>query len=368
MTVAAPRFLSAGRTDTGKVRAHNEDAVLQRDDAGLWVVADGLGGHSAGDYASRLIVERLGALPRPDDLRDFVDAIESTLETVNHDLRQLARERGADLICSTVALLVGDANLMLCGWVGDSRVYGFDGGKLLRGTHDHAYGGEESAPDAEGRPGAQPGGGVLTRAVGADDHLFVDWAIVPNQPDSRFLLCSDGINKELFDREIEALFQAAPAPEAMIDRLFATALARGARDNVSAIVVRRDVRVLPLSDGGPPAGRARHAARPPMNEDRIHQANDRLEALAEAYRSGRLTRDDYRARRRQLLDERLGSGIEATARGNVAARPDAAAAPAMPTKADRSQPGWSGRSRWPVVLAGAAVLLVLLLGYAITRS
>lgn len=240
MTAGVPRFLSAGRTDTGKVRAHNEDALLQRDDAGLWVVADGLGGHSAGDYASGLIVERLAALPRPDDVRDFVDAIDATLERVNHDLRQLARQRGGDLICSTVAVLVGHRDLMLCAWVGDSRVYHYSDRRLLRATRDHAHGADDRGAEVGERPGAQPGGGVLTRAVGADDQLFIDWAIVPGTPDTRFLLCSDGLNKELFDREIETVFQADLAPEASIERLFEIALARGARDNVSAVVVRHD--------------------------------------------------------------------------------------------------------------------------------
>ena len=67
------RFESVGHTDPGKVRAHNEDAILVREDVGLWVVADGLGGHSAGDYASSMIVQRLGALPRQGNVFDFIE-------------------------------------------------------------------------------------------------------------------------------------------------------------------------------------------------------------------------------------------------------------------------------------------------------
>ena len=106
-------FQSSGRTETGKVRRRNEDSILVRDDAGLWVVADGLGGHSAGDYASGMIVERLAALPRDGDIYEFIEAIEDTLVGINTDLRRTAQQRGTDIIGSTVVLLVHDKDLML---------------------------------------------------------------------------------------------------------------------------------------------------------------------------------------------------------------------------------------------------------------
>ncbi|MCX7072033.1 MAG: protein phosphatase 2C domain-containing protein [Gammaproteobacteria bacterium] len=233
---------SCGRTDTGHVRSRNEDALLVRDDLGLWAVADGLGGHAAGDYASQMIVERLGRLQRPARIEDFVEAIEDTLEAVNAELRRTARARGVDLIGSTVAVLVQHHDYMLCGWVGDSRVYCFEDGRLRQATRDHAHGvdhGWQAETGGEARrPPPQAGGGVLTRAVGAEEHLYVDWVVAARRPGVQFLLCSDGINKEIGDRELEALFRADLAPPDLIDRLFDTALARGARDNVTAVVVR----------------------------------------------------------------------------------------------------------------------------------
>lgn len=242
MSPAPAAFSSAGRTDTGKLRSHNEDAVLIRDDVGLWVVADGLGGHSAGDYASRMIVERLGHLRRPDNVFDFIETIEDTLDSINAELRRTAAQRGVDLIGSTVALLIHHRDYMLCGWVGDSRVYCFDDGQLRQATRDHAHGVDNDmthvGPKDGERPPPQPGGGVLTRAIGAEERLFVDWVVAARRPGMQFLLCSDGVNKEMTDRELEAAFRADTTPPTLIGTIFETSLARGARDNVSAIVVR----------------------------------------------------------------------------------------------------------------------------------
>jgi protein phosphatase len=233
------KFQSAGRTDTGKVRRRNEDAILVREDAGLWVVADGLGGHAAGDYASGMIVERLAALPRDGSVFDFIESIEDTLSGINTDLRRIARERGSDIIGSTVVVLVHDKDFMLCGWVGDSRGYCFEDGQLVQITRDHVYGVKDDVTQFAGGP-AQPqaGSGVLTRAIGAEESVFVDWVVAGNRPGTEFVLCSDGINKEMSDAEIDAACRRSAAPEAVLNEMFDIALGRAARDNVSAVVVR----------------------------------------------------------------------------------------------------------------------------------
>ena len=235
------RYQSAGHTDTGKVRKHNEDAILVREDVGLWVVADGLGGHSAGDFASGLIVERLGALQRHGDVFDFIESIEDTLAQVNAELRQVAMARGVDLIGSTVVLLVYDPDFMLCGWVGDSRAYCFEDGHLRQITRDHVHGVKDEVTQFAGGPAPtrpQPGSGVLTRAIGAEERLFVDWVVAGTRPGMQFVLCSDGINKEMSDEEIDAQCARSQPPGDLLQGLFAMALGRAARDNVSAVVVR----------------------------------------------------------------------------------------------------------------------------------
>jgi protein phosphatase len=234
------RHLSAGRTDTGKVRRHNEDAILVRDDIGLWVVADGLGGHSAGDYASTMIIERLQSLPRTGDVFDFIESIEDTLEQVNVDLIRTANERGVDIIGSTVVVLVHDKDFMLCGWVGDSRAYCFEGGRLNQITSDHVHGVRDDGMTQfnQSAPPPQPGAGVLSRAIGAEEQLFVDWVVAGNRADMQFVLCTDGINKEMSDDEIDVACRLNQPPQALLAELFDMALGRAGRDNVSAVIVR----------------------------------------------------------------------------------------------------------------------------------
>src|SRR5487761_1551022 len=148
--------VSAGFSVTGKVRRLNEDAILVRDDIGLWVVADGMGGHSAGDYASALIVERLGALKRPENVVDFIEAIEDALEQVNADLLRTAAARGVDIIGSTVVVLVHDPDFMLCGWVGDSRAYCDEDGHLRQITQQAPARPESGHRRSTRREGEQP--------------------------------------------------------------------------------------------------------------------------------------------------------------------------------------------------------------------
>lgn len=241
-----PPFVSAGRTETGHVRRHNEDAILVADSLNLWAVADGLGGHAAGDVASALIVDRLRSLPLCRDVMDTMDAIEDELLRINRRLRAMARERRVDTVASTVVLLLHTRDLVLVGWVGDSRAYVFQDGRLEQVTRDHVHG-QRSDETRFGAVNARAPAGVLTRAVGAEDRLYVDWAVCARRPGTCFLLCSDGINKELSDTDIERHCQRHTDPQALIDALVGTALDRAGRDNVSAVAVRLDAYEEPQS-------------------------------------------------------------------------------------------------------------------------
>ncbi len=231
-------YVSAGLSVTGKVRRHNEDAILVRDDLGLWVVADGMGGHSAGDYASALIVERLGGLTRSGSVFDFIESIEDALVQVNADLLSTADERGVDIIGSTVVLLVHHQDFMLCGWVGDSRAYCMENSTLEQISADHVHGMKDDVTQFGGQPAPAPGAGVLTRAIGAEEQLYVDWVVAGCRPGMQFVLCSDGVNKEMTDAEMAAQCRDQDSPQVVLNNLLGVALGRAARDNVSAVVVR----------------------------------------------------------------------------------------------------------------------------------
>ena len=232
-------WTSSSRTDVGMVRQHNEDACLDRPDAGLWAVADGMGGHSAGDVASAMIVERLATLDDGQPLSHLVDQAEATLEAVNRELRELAATREAATIGSTVVALIAHGAHAVCLWAGDSRAYRLRDGVLVQVTQDHALvadlvdRGVLSAEQAANHPQSN----LVTRAVGAADSFKLDLEILRLQPGDRFMLCSDGLDKELRDDEIREVLLREDGADAA-DALVELALSRGSRDNVTVVAVQ----------------------------------------------------------------------------------------------------------------------------------
>ncbi len=224
----------------GSVRKHNEDNLLSRPDLGLWVVADGAGGHHAGELASGMIVERLSRLAGDFSLTAMVERVREVLHGVHAQLRSDAQARGSEVvIASTFVALIIRGDAFICLWAGDSRAYLLRQSELRQITKDHSLVqelidlGKLTAADAERHPHAN----VITRAVGADsDGLELDQLGGEIAPGDRFLLCSDGLSKTLDLNEIAGLLNAtenSSPPQRLID----AALARRARDNVTAIVV-----------------------------------------------------------------------------------------------------------------------------------
>ncbi len=232
------RWASGAATSTGRVRKVNQDAYLDRADLGLWAVADGMGGHSDGDRASRLLVERLARVGHQSLLGAGVEAIRKALREVNEQLLRDAVDLGRDLIGSTIVALVagGDHGAIL--WVGDSRAYRLRQGKLSQLTSDHTQVQEMVARGLLSPEQAKyhPLSNVLARAVGGDRELAVDCQIEAFRDGDRFLLCSDGLDKELETDQIARLlsaFEPAQSAQALVD----SACDAGGRDNVTALVV-----------------------------------------------------------------------------------------------------------------------------------
>ncbi|MDX1434738.1 MAG: protein phosphatase 2C domain-containing protein [Gammaproteobacteria bacterium] len=229
---------SSGLTDVGLVRELNEDAFLDRPDLGLWVVADGMGGHFAGDVASDMIVASLGELAPAASLSEFVDAVEDRLIEINEQLRDYAAREQTHTIGSTVAALLAHGRFGVCLWAGDSRVYRFRDGTLEQITQDHALVEELVERGVLTREQAldHPHGNLVTRAVGAADSLFVDMEMFELRPGDTFVLCSDGLDKEVESHEIARVLADAAGGDASRP-LVDLALERGSRDNVTVIAV-----------------------------------------------------------------------------------------------------------------------------------
>ncbi len=232
---------SCALTHQGCVRDHNEDAGLEWPEMGLWVVADGMGGHSSGDLASNMIIDHISHLILPESLSGIVDLLEDTLLDINQQLLQTAQQRSANTtIGSTVVVMLAYNNLALLLWVGDSRAYLFREGQLSQLTQDHTQieelieQGLLLREDAENHPSAN----IITRAVGATDELFVDITSYEIREGDIFLLCSDGLDKEVSEQEISQLLGQTGSASQLAQSLLDLTLERGARDNVTITLAK----------------------------------------------------------------------------------------------------------------------------------
>jgi type VI secretion system protein ImpM len=223
------RYESGSRSDTGNQRKVNQDALLERAELGLWVVADGMGGHSDGELASRMVCDALAEMLPPPSVEQGVEAIQSRLQSVNDYLfRMASREIDPKSCGSTVVVMLARGSQAAILWAGDSRVYRLRNGELRQVTEDHSWDDPESAATGEGT--------AITRAVGGTESLQLDLRLERTQPGDRYLLCSDGVTRELTDERIRELLATGDAASCSAELLRAVLLTP-AQDNASAIVI-----------------------------------------------------------------------------------------------------------------------------------
>lgn len=238
---ASLSWISAALSHVGKVREINEDAILDRPARGLWVVADGMGGHAAGDLASRMIVTELEGVRRPEGLEAYIRLVLERLSLVNRRLREVPPSTGDGIRGSTVAVLLVFGNRAAALWAGDSRVYVYRGNRLRQLSRDHSQvrewveQGLLKPEEANGHPASN----IITRAVGAMDALELEKQVFEVLPGDIYLLCSDGLYNEVSIREMEATLITGDCARAT-QQLLGAVLSRTARDNVSIIVARAD--------------------------------------------------------------------------------------------------------------------------------
>lgn len=236
----SPKFLTATMTNVGLRRKINEDSYLDRTEDGLWIVADGMGGHDAGEVASAMVVDALRTLAVGPDPRRTAEAAMAAIQQVQVQLVELAKDGVKPrTIGTTVVGLVIAGGIYVVFWVGDSRILLVRGGEITRLTRDHSL--VQDLIDAElidpVEAETHPDSNVITRAVGADKELVIDSKSGLVQPGDLFMLASDGVTKVVAENEILNHLTTRNAKQAhrVLGDLI---LERGAPDNFTSIVVR----------------------------------------------------------------------------------------------------------------------------------
>lgn len=246
----ARKCRSAGQTQTGPIRADNQDAILIDETIGLWLVADGMGGHAGGAKASRLASTTVrGALQEGWPLRAAILEAHKAIRS-----QQSAHPELSDMGTTIVALVECGDEYEIC-WVGDSRAYLFDfcRGRLDLLTRDHNLAGlmVEAGTLSASEAARHPKRHILTNCLGLPSEAApkVDQFTGQWKSGEILLLCSDGLSGELSDQVISSMLAAGQPLDIVADRLMDQAIQAGARDNVSLILVESPVVASP--EGAP---------------------------------------------------------------------------------------------------------------------
>ena len=234
------QFRAHAVTHPGTRRGHNEDIFVDRPDLGLWAVADGAGGHQAGEIASEMIATTLRTIPGALTAEEMLAQVRLRIAATHAALRECASRKGEGaIVASTVVVLIVRHGHFVCLWAGDSRAYLLRDSVLRRITRDHSLvqelvdAGDLDERDAEGHPRAN----VITRAVGdSTETVELDKVTDRLMDGDRFLLCTDGLSKVLDDEKLAAILRAN-GPESAAEKLLTAALAQHAADNVTAVVM-----------------------------------------------------------------------------------------------------------------------------------
>ena len=252
----------AGYTDPGRVRKENEDSIAARPELGLAVLADGMGGHQAGEVASgmaidvvcRHFMELLSTKPRKNKSNLHDRSLEAKLvldaiQLANTAIYELAQQRPEYAgMGSTIVVLTFYGDRMCVGHAGDSRLYRYRNAKLEQLTEDHSV-----VQELVNRGLATPeeahmtiGKNFVTRALGVDPAVVADIKEQKVKEADLYLLCSDGLNDVVSDQEIAALLaECDPALDRTAQKMIAVANERGGPDNISVILVRTGSRFTP---------------------------------------------------------------------------------------------------------------------------
>lgn len=227
------------KSDVGKVRDLNEDSYLMRPDVGLWLVADGMGGHDAGDFASQTLVAEMNRLTPAASAPALLSAMEARVLEANRILRDAAASRGGhSVIGCTLASLIIFRDAFACVWSGDSRVYRVRHGRIAQISRDHTEAQElvdmGTLTPAEAK--TWPRRNVITRAIGVHDVPELEMIQGRIEDGDIYILCSDGLTEHVADDEILSAANLRPLGR-ICGQLIDWTLARGAKDNVTVVAI-----------------------------------------------------------------------------------------------------------------------------------
>lgn len=229
---------SASGTDVGRLREMNEDDFLDMTDRQLWCVADGMGGHAAGDVASGAVVAAHARIATAATLNTASSLVAGAITQANDELRHMAHERGEGVVIgTTVVSAVARKDRMAILWAGDSRAYRLRKNTLTQLTVDHDLVSEmqmRNAPEALIESVRESN--VVARAVGAHDRIDIDEVRVGVLPGDVYLLCSDGLHREVPEDRISLILRETD-PARAVALLLDAALIAGGRDNITAVVI-----------------------------------------------------------------------------------------------------------------------------------
>jgi protein phosphatase len=321
----------ASATDVGRVRTNNEDASLVLDD--VFAVADGMGGHRAGEVASHLAIEAVENAFRSGEERPTLDALLDSIRQANVAIIEESltnpdrRGMGTTITALAPVEVDGEEALAVLN-VGDSRTYRLHDGELEQLTEDHSLV-QEMVRDGRLTPeeaAVHPQRNIVTRALGVEPDLEVDWITVTPYTGDRFLLASDGLFDEISDGDIAGVLRRASPPDEAAAELVRLALESGGRDNITVIVV--DV----IDDGGR-AERASSAL-----------DGDKTVALAVPVKA-------------PAADQSSPAPADADAGATVDAE-------AAPEETDGERPARARRLTWRVAVFGGVLVLIGIIAFA----
>ncbi len=233
------RFDYCTASDTGCVRDLNEDRFFVDEESGVWLVADGMGGHDAGEIASASIVAHAESIGTPVSARDLLARFEDRVSQANSEIQSIAVQRNSGTIGSTLASLLTFGHHFACVWSGDSRVYLVRRGKLMQVSRDHTEVQElfDRGLITEEEAENWPRKNVITRAIGVTEEPQLDVEQGTIEPGDTFVICSDGLTAHVEDYEVLDAIDGRH-PKVSCDMLMDMTLTRGGTDNVTIVIVK----------------------------------------------------------------------------------------------------------------------------------